>query len=643
MSPVTPDPGERPASVAGADGRQGFRSLFENMHEGLALCQMIYADGEPIDWIYLDVNAAFESQTGLKGVVGRRVSEVIPGLRESDPDLFEIYGRVAAGGQAERFETYVAALDMWFSVAAYSPEPGKFMAVFDVITERVRAEQALRTANALLSRTESVAHVGSWRMPLDGGMPTWSAEMYRIFGLDPADADPDTATIWQRAVHPDDAAAVADARTRTLAGEVTAIEYRIVCSNGDLRWLHGESERELDDEGRPVAIVGYVQDITERKNAEASLAQSQKMEAIGRLAGGVAHDFNNLLTAIGGYARILESDLAAGAGNVEDAAEIRRAADRAAVLTARLLAFAGRRAVRPEAVDLSSAVGLMVPMLRRMIPERIEIATKLKAVAAVEADPGEVDQIILNLAINAGDAIPDVGRLTIETKMAEHSTTWVRAHPGSRTGPHVRLTVCDSGVGMDENTRSRIFEPFFSTKPLGQGTGLGLATVYAVVARLGGSIDVVSAPGLGTTIDVDLPPSGVSIASLSQGVPDARTEGTERILLVEDEDTVRQFTAAVLIRLGYVVLAEQSPNAALSKPPSEYDALVTDVVMPGLNGAELARRLRDTRPDLPVLFISGYSHGVAELPTNPGSALLAKPFTAVALGQAIRELFEKTR
>ncbi len=638
---MTPDAGKQPAGVARAEGRQGFRSLFENMHEGLALCQMIYADGKPIDWVYLDVNAAFESQTGLEGVVGRRVSEVIPGLRESDPDLFATYGRVAAGGPSERFETHVAALDMWFSVAAYCPAPGKFMAVFDVITERVRAERALRSANALLSRTESVAHVGSWRVPLDGGMPTWSAEMYRIFGLDPSAAASDTAAIWQKAIHPDDAPAVAAARARTLAGEVLAIEYRIICPNGDVRWLHGESEQELDEGGSPIAIVGFVQDVTDRKNAEASLAQSQKMEAIGRLAGGVAHDFNNLLTAIGGYARLLESDLAAGSGSAEDAAEIRRAADRAAVLTARLLAFAGRQDVRPEAIDLSSAVNQMLPMLRRMIPERIQVVADLQNVAAVEADPGEVDQIILNLAINAADAIPDIGRLSIETEMVEHGTAYVLSHPGRGTGPHVRLRVSDTGIGMDEKTRSRIFEPFFSTKPVGRGTGLGLATVYGVVTRIGGSIEVNSATGLGTVIEVDLPSSGVLPASSPEPASMARAEGTERIMLVEDEDRVRQFTAAVLARLGYAVLQAASPGEALRVAPTDYDVLVTDVVMPDLNGAELARKVRDMRPDLPVLFMSGYSHGTADLPVEPGFALLAKPFTPVALGRAIRRLLER--
>ncbi len=275
-----------------------------------------------------------------------------------------------------------------------------------------------------------------------------------------------------------------------------------------------------------------------------------------------------------------------------------------------------------------------------MIPERIEVATDLQAVAAVEADPGEVDQVILNLAINAADAIPDIGRLSIATKTVEHGAAFVRFHPGCIAGPHVRLRVSDTGVGMDDATRSRIFEPFFSTKPVGRGTGLGLATVFAVVTRLHGVIEVRSAPGQGSTIEVDLPSSRLPAAPAVEPANGFRAEGTERILLVEDEERVRRFTAAVLRRLGYVVLTEESPKAALDAEPSEYDALVTDVVMPGLNGAELARKLRDRRPDLPVLFISGYSHGTAELPTEPGFALLPKPFTAIALGQAIRQLLD---
>jgi two-component system cell cycle sensor histidine kinase/response regulator CckA len=771
--PSEKGPRRRSNAATRLDSEQRYRSLFENMHEGLAYCEMLYVDGRPDDFMYLDVNAAFETQTGLKNVVGKLVSKVIPGIRESDPELLEVYGRVAAGGPSEQFEMHVAAMQMWFSISAYCPEAGKFIAVFDVITERVLTERRLRSSNALLERTEAISQTGSWRQSIGTGAVTWSAEMFRIFGMDPEARALGLAELMRGSIHPEDRAAVEAANEVALhGGTLGTIEYRIICGDGSIRWVRGGGEREYDETGRLVALVGYVQDITEleqaeaaraenerrlraifdlvpvgisvlepdgtlsevspalrrilhlpegpslagavterryvridgttmppeefastraraeggpvidvetgvemedggvvwvsvsaaplsdssgrvvvvtvdateRKRLQAQLAQSQKMEAVGRLAGGIAHDFNNLLTAIGGFARVLEADLEAGTADPDDAREIRQAADRAAGLTAKLLAFSGPRAGQMTSVRLDECVAQILPMLRRIVPERIEIETKLLPGPSLQADPTELDQVIVNLVVNAADSMPGVGRITVETTAVHHDVRFVRSHLNSKPGRHVRLSVSDVGSGIDATVRAHIFEPFYTTKPSGHGTGLGLATVYGVVERMGGTIEVTSAPGAGTTFELDFPASAPATAFVLAASADLPNGGNERVLLVEDDPAVRQFASKALERLGYRLMAVENPVVAMAVPSSDYDMLITDVVMPGMDGSQLVRTLRIGRPDLPVLFVSGYSQATAGSLAldEPRTALLSKPFTQAELASAARKVLDET-
>jgi two-component system cell cycle sensor histidine kinase/response regulator CckA len=382
----------------------------------------------------------------------------------------------------------------------------------------------------------------------------------------------------------------------------------------------------------------------ERERLQAELAQSQKMEAVGRLAGGVAHDFNNLLTAIGGYARILEDGLATGAADPADAAEIRSAADRASALTAKLLAFSGRNSAAASTIDLAAAVNQILPILRRIVPERIEITAELLPGLQVHGDPTELDRVIVNLVVNAADAMPAIGRITIGTCAVDHDPEFVRGRLNARPGPHARLTVSDIGSGMDEGTRARIFEPFFTTKPAGQGTGLGLATVYGVVERMGGTIEVRSAPGLGSVFEIDLPASPPPVGLAAECPEQASAPGTERVLLVEDEPIVRKFVSGALARLGYRVIATENPAEATKVPGADYDLVITDVVMPGMDGTELARTLRRNRPELPILFVSGYSQGIAwgGALAEPRTGMLSKPFTPSELAGAVRKLLDDT-
>lgn len=387
------------------------------------------------------------------------------------------------------------------------------------------------------------------------------------------------------------------------------------------------------------------------RSLEAQLLLSQKMEAIGRLAGGVAHDFNNILTAIGGYADLLLADLPAQDRCRHDVEEIHQAAQRAAALTQQLLAFSRRQVMQPKVVDLNALVTDIERMLRRLIGEDILFATVLHPrVGNVRADPGKLEQVIVNLAVNARDAMPDGGRLTIETRNVELDESSLAEHPSVAPGRYVLLSVSDTGVGIDEETRAHIFEPFFTTKARGKGTGLGLATVYGIVNQTGGHIWPYSEPGRGTTMQVYLPRVDGPADPIEQpeAVAPEALRGRETILLVEDEEPVRSVTRQLLERNGYTVFEAADGPTALglvggANGEVPFDLLLTDVVMPGMSGRELADHLKVSRPHLTVLFMSGYTddavvrHGMLER----GLAYLEKPFRPPALLRKVRDALDR--
>jgi signal transduction histidine kinase len=386
------------------------------------------------------------------------------------------------------------------------------------------------------------------------------------------------------------------------------------------------------------------------RSLEAQLLLSQKMEAIGRLAGGVAHDFNNILTAIGGYSDLLLADLPEGDPRRRDVEEIHEATERAAGLTQQLLAFSRRQVLQPKVVDLNALVTDIEKLLRRLIGEDILFATVLQPrLGNVRADPGKLEQVIVNLAVNARDAMPDGGRLTIETRNVQLDESYAVDHPSVQPGRYVLLAVTDSGVGMSEETKARIFEPFFTTKARGKGTGLGLATVYGIVNQTGGHIWAYSEAGKGTVMRVYLPRVDEPADPVERPGDDApeALRGTETILLVEDEAPVRAVTTKLLIRNGYTVFEAADGAAALAlvdgdKKGVRVDLLLTDVIMPGMSGRELADQLKARRPGLRVLFMSGYTddavirHGMLE----PGLAYIEKPFRPPALLRKVREVLQ---
>jgi PAS domain S-box-containing protein len=402
----------------------------------------------------------------------------------------------------------------------------------------------------------------------------------------------------------------------------------------------------LSDEDGEETLLGTVFDVTERRRLEEQLLQSQKMEAVGRLAGGIAHDFNNLLTAIAGYSDLLLSELPANDARRESAVEIREAGRRAAGLTQQLLAFSRRQVLEPRVLDLNAVIAGMEKMLRRVIGEDIELTTALDPdLWHTMADPGQIEQAIVNLAVNARDAMPRGGQLTLETGNVTLDDQFASTYATVQPGPHVMLAVSDTGIGMDAALQSRLFEPFFTTKERGKGTGLGLSTTYGIVKQSGGSIWVYSEPGVGTTFKIYLPRCEEPLAESEAPPPPLTTRpGSETVLLVEDEAEVRRLVERLLRMQGYTVLSAPSPAEAISaaRAAGRIDLLVTDVIMPGMNGREMASVLAAERPRMRVLYMSGYTdaaiaqQGILE----PGTAFLSKPFTPDVLARKVREVLD---
>jgi PAS domain S-box-containing protein len=395
-----------------------------------------------------------------------------------------------------------------------------------------------------------------------------------------------------------------------------------------------------------VGVRGVIRDITERRNLEEQLRQSQKIEAIGRLAGGVAHDFNNLLTAMLGYSEILLSRLSPEDSLRSEVEEIRKSALRAASLTSQLLAFSRKQVLQPKVINLNSIVVDMEKMLRRLIGEDIELKTITPSdLGNIMADPGQIEQVILNLAVNAKDAMPQGGKLIIETANISLDQKYASRHTSAKPGEYVMLAASDTGYGMDQETVTRIFEPFFTTKGPGKGTGLGLSTVYGIVKQSGGNIWVYSEPGKGTTFKIYLPLVKLRADQYVQqaAAGDKYYQGTETILLVEDEESVRNLVRRILSQQGYTVFEALNAQQALKIAQSHranLDLLLTDIVMPGMTGLGLAQRMLQFHPEIRILYMSGYTDSAVLQQgwLESGSYFLQKPFTPEALSRKVREI-----
>jgi two-component system, cell cycle sensor histidine kinase and response regulator CckA len=514
-----------------------------------------------------------------------------------------------------------------------------------VAIERNHSEHALRESEQRFR--EMAEHIQEAFFDLDVTTgkplyvsPTW-AEIWgrpREQGYDPA--------IWFAAIHPEDRDAMAASQEAVKQGESRSDVFRVVRPDQTIRWVRARAFPVRDAAGRVCRVVGVVQDITDQRLTEQQLGQAQKMEAVGQLAGGVAHDFNNLLTAILGSAELLLETLAPDAPEREDVEEIHKAGRRAADLTRQLLAFSRQQVLAPRVLDLNELVANMEKLLQRLIGEDVVLRTALAPrLGVVRADPGQLEQVIVNLAVNARDAMPRGGQLTIETSNITLDEEYVEAHFLAKAGPYVQLTVTDTGTGMDAETKARMFEPFFTTKGQGKGTGLGLATLYGIVKQSDGNVWVYSEIGHGTAFKIYLPRVIATAEAGASPTESAAPRGTETVLVVEDDEQVRRLTRKMLEARGHTVFVAAGGAAALQlleTHAGRIDLLVTDVVMPGMSGRELVERVAVLRPTMKVLYLSGYTddavvrHGVLQA----GIAFLQKPFAADTLVRKVREVID---
>lgn len=450
---------------------------------------------------------------------------------------------------------------------------------------------------------------------------------------------------WLEAIHPDDRERVREAMARQADGTYDQ-EYRVVRPDGSVRWVRDQAFPVRDEQGVVVRLAGVAEDVTERRQLEQQVRQTQKMESIGLLAGGVAHDFNNWLTVIAGSCELLQEELEGSGSGLELMTEILRATERGAALTRQLLAFSRQEVIEPRLLDLNSIIADTEKMLRRLLGEDVLLETSLAPhLDPVRVDPGQWTQVLMNLAVNARDAMPRGGRLTMETRVSDLDAEFVRTRPALKAGRHVILSVSDTGSGMSPEVKARIFEPFFTTKEQGRGTGLGLAVVHGIVSQSGGVIEAYSESSRGTSFRIYLPTGSGSVETPSSQAQEGPVHGNETVLVVEDEESIRRLTTHALRGHGYRVLQASDGEDALAllhRYGGEVDILVTDVVMPRMDGRTLAEQMKILMPGLKVLYTSGYTddavvrHGLLQAEV----AFLSKPYTPKTLLRKIRQVLE---
>jgi len=758
------------------DSETKYRGLFESMTEGFALHEIVTDEaGRPSDYRFIDINPAFERLTGLRrtDVLGRGVREF---LTDIEPFWIETYGHVALTGEPLTFERYYPEpLKRWFEVYAYRPAPRQFAVVFMDITQRKKAEEALRESEKRHERSQEIAHLGSWELDVAANRLTWSDETFRIFGLKPQEFGA-TYEAFLAAIHPDDRKAVDAAYLGSLSEGCDGyeIEHRVVRRDtGEVRIVHEKCEHVRDSSGRIVRSVGMVHDITERKQAESlrralveqerlrlgaavemaseavimadpegrilyvnaafetinrlgkgaavgrsyfdliagdpvagefraavqrsegwngritlarqgersveievvatsvknppgiliterdvtqevilqeQVRQAQKMEALGTLAGGIAHDFNNILAAITINTELALLDTEEDCPARESLPLILRAAERGKELVKQIVTFSHHKEWERSPLRIAPVVQEALKLFRATLPGTVTVHEAIRASeATVEAHPAQIHQILSNLCQNASLAMKGKpGRLEVKLDAVDVDAAMASRHSGLKPGPYVRLAVADSGCGMPREIMNRVFEPFFTTRSPGEGSGLGLSVVHGIVRSYGGAITAYSEIGKGSTFSIFLPllPQETQ-PSEAMAVPAAET-GSERILLVDDDAGQLKSLARMLERLGYKITTRSSGRTAATafkKDPEAFDLVITDQTMPGISGIELARDLVKVRPDIPIILNTGFSEKVnGESVGKDGiRAFIMKPFTAQELSGLIRKVLAAGR
>jgi PAS domain S-box-containing protein len=632
--------GNREAGAPVGDSR--FAAAFYNA--GVMMLIVRATDGTIVD-----INRAFIEETGYlrEEVIGKTSQEI--GIFADPPIGDRIVRDMREHGRVRDLDVRVMNRAGEIVYALLSSDPilldgaPHLITTVSNTTKRHEAEDALRTSEERYRTLVEQTADGVLLLDADARIVDSNPAMAELLGRPIEEL---RGSFWPDYIDPGQLAEMPFLRPELESGKPIVFERRVLRPDGSIV--------ELEIHARQFArgwMLGTARDVGVRKAAEREravledqLRQAQKMEAVGRLAGGVAHDFNNLLTAISGFTELATTQAEPGSGVADCLGEIRRSAERATDLTRQLLAFGRRTVLTPRVLDLNQVVVEVTPMLQRIIGENIRLEARTVAgLGRTLADRGQLEQVVVNLAVNARDAMPGGGKLTIATENAELDDGYAAEDPGVLAGNYVRLSISDTGVGMDAATAEHIFEPFFTTKSPGSGTGLGLATVFGIVRASGGQISVTSVPGSGSTFHIDLPAIASELDEPDLPVlEEATTPGHETVLVVEDEPAVLRFAAQLLERSGYTVLRATNGDEAVElarQYPERIDLLFSDLVMPGLTGHETASAVRATRPEIRQLFASGYSE---EMNVNPGAlplgyAFVAKPYTVDTLLRAVRE------
>jgi PAS domain S-box-containing protein len=637
------------AETALKDSEARFRQLFQKMPSGVAVYEAV-DDGR--DFIIKDFNPAAEAieKIDRDRIIGRPVAEVFPGVK--DFGLFEVFGRVWRTGRPESHPVswYVdGRIEGWRENEVFKLPSGEVVAVYDDVTEQRQAQEQIRESEERYRRLFNAVTDAIFVLPVDEeGRPESFVEVNQTACQRLGYTRDELLRMNPFHINQDQDRDRIQARLKDVIEQRHSL-YQTVHQAKDGTPIPVEiRSHRFDFKGRPM-ILAVARDLGERRNLENQLRQSQKMEAVGRLAGGVAHDFNNLLTIMTGYSEMVLEDTPSDDPRREPLQEIQEACSRASELTRQLLIFSRHQVVKPRQVSPADVVAGFEKMLQRLIGEDIDLVTGCAPdVGHVRIDPGQLEQVVLNLAVNARDAMPGGGQLTIELRNVELDERYSQEHLGVRPGRYVLLAVTDTGMGMTEEVKSKVFEPFFTTKKMGKGTGLGLSTVYGIVTEAEGSVNVYSEPGRGTTFKVYLPRIDAPASEKERIGVEAETPppgGFETILIVEDEEPVRLLTRRLLNQWGYRAIEAADPNQAL-EPAQAHDGpihlMITDVIMPQMSGRELAERIGPDRPEMRILFTSGYTdeaivrHGVLEAKVN----FLAKPFSPENLARRVREILD---
>ncbi|RMU72611.1 Sensory box sensor histidine kinase/response regulator [Pseudomonas savastanoi pv. glycinea] len=666
------------------------RAMLETIEAAFAIIQVKFdADDSPVDYRFIEVNPAFERQAGVD-LRGKWVTEFAPDLERF---WFEAYGHVAKTGEPANFENYAKAFERWFEVRAVrvgEPADRQIAVIFSDVTERRNAEERLRTSEAVaranVDRVQLAlaagAIIGTWHWDLTADRFTVDEAFAKAFGLDPA-LGFDGLSLEQviATVHPEDKQGLIDAINAVItSGRVYAHQYRVRRADGLYYWIEANGRVDRADDGTPLSFPGVLINVDERRavaaerdrataalrslndtleqrvaartaelmQAEEKLRQSQKMEAVGQLTGGLAHDFNNLLAGISGALELMNTRIAQGRWNDVDKYIVtaQGAAKRAAALTHRLLAFSRRQTLDPQPTDVNRLMKGMTDLIQRTVGPSIVVETiGTIGLWPTLVDASQLENALLNLCINARDAMPDGERITIEANNQWIEGDVARMHDMPE-GHYLSLCVTDTGTGMTPDVIAKAFDPFFTTKPIGQGTGLGLSMIYGFANQSGGRVRIQSQVGKGTSISLYLPRyDGTATRDESDvhQAPFEFTQSGETILIVDDEPTVRMLLTDALGDLGYTLIEAVDSLAGLKLLRSDVhiDLLITDVGLPGgMNGRQMADAGREVRPHLKTLFITGYAENAAigDEQLGPGMRVLTKPFAIDALAARVQEL-----